>query len=525
METPSDEKKMITEPLLSTTKEGGFRTLPFIIANEALEKVASYGLMPNMIVYLMGEYGMETTTGSNVLFFWSAATNFMPIVGAFVADSFAGRFRTIGFGSMASLLGLILLWLTAMIPQARPSCNQILNGCEPPKVSQLILLYCSFGLMSIGAGGIRSSSLAFGADQLGKRDNLKSSGSLADLLQLTKTSLFTGFAQVLVASYKNRHLTLSSQNSNRLYYHRKGSTLLVPSEKLRFLNRACTIRNPEQDLNPDGKASDPWSLCTVDQVEELKALLKVIPLWSTGIMMAVNISQNSFPLLQAASMDRHITSNFEIPAGSFSIFMIVSLTVWVPLYNHIILPLASKIRGKPTRLSIKQRMGIGLLLSCVSMAVSAIVETVRREVAIKEGLSDDPQAVSYMSAMWLVPQYCLNGMAEAFTAIAQIEFYYSEFPRSMSSIAATLLLLGMAVANLVASSIMSAVDDVTKRGGKESWLSSNINKGHFDYYCWLLTGLSLLNLMYFLVCSRAYGPCVGEGSRKVWDEEDEMREE
>lgn len=89
----------------------------------------------------------------------------------------------------------------------------------------------------------------------------------------------------------------------------------------RFLNRACTIRNPEQDLNPDGKASDPWSLCTVDQVEELKALLKVIPLWSTGIMMAVNISQNSFPLLQAASMDRHITSNFEIPAGSQTLLL------------------------------------------------------------------------------------------------------------------------------------------------------------------------------------------------------------
>lgn len=175
-----------------------------------------------------------------------------------------------------------------MIPQARPSCNQILNGCEPPKVPQLILLYCSFGLMSIGAGGIRSSSLAFGADQLGKRDNLKSSGilqtyfswyyastSLSLLVAITcivyiqdtmgwkvgfgvpatlmfvsalsfflaspfyvklktKTSLFTGFAQVLVASYRNRHLTLSLQNSNRLYYHRKGSTLVVPSEKLRY---------------------------------------------------------------------------------------------------------------------------------------------------------------------------------------------------------------------------------------------------------------------------------------------------
>ncbi|KAJ6749171.1 hypothetical protein OIU79_030127 [Salix purpurea] len=32
--------------------------------------------------------------------------------------------------------------------------------------------------MAIGAGGIRSSSLAFGADQLGKRDKLQRAGIL-----------------------------------------------------------------------------------------------------------------------------------------------------------------------------------------------------------------------------------------------------------------------------------------------------------------------------------------------------------
>ncbi|KAK9273737.1 hypothetical protein L1049_018547 [Liquidambar formosana] len=101
--TPPDQKKMITEPLLGTTK-GGFRTLPFIIANEAFEKVASYGLVLNMIVYLRREYGMETTAGTNVLFLWSAATNFMPIIGAFIADSYVGRYRMIGFGSIISLL-------------------------------------------------------------------------------------------------------------------------------------------------------------------------------------------------------------------------------------------------------------------------------------------------------------------------------------------------------------------------------------------------------------------------------------
>ncbi|XVE97565.1 hypothetical protein REPUB_Repub03eG0030400 [Reevesia pubescens] len=562
METPlDDEKKTIKEPLLSTpTSKGGFRTLPFILASEAFERVASVGLTPNMILYLTREYGLETAEAANVIFVWSAANNFTPIIGAFLADSCVGKYRMIGFGSILSFLGMVLLWLTAMFPQARPYCDQFRSTCESPSTPQLVLLYSSLGLMSIGAGGIRSSSLAFGADQLDKRNNPETfqsyfswwyaSVSCSALIAVTcivyvqdnlgckmgfgvpvmlmfistlsfylassfyvklnpRTSLFTGFAQVVVASFRNRHIDLPSQPTNEVYYLRKGSMLHVPSEKLRFLNKACVIKNPQQDLDSDGNVSNPWSLCAIDQVEELKALLRVMPICSTGIMMSVTISQGSFFVIQAGTMDRHITSNFEIPAGSFGMFMIVSIVVWIAFYDRIALPLASKIKGKPVRLSLKQRMGIGLLCSCTSMVSLAIVEYIRRKIAIQEGLSDEPQATVHMSALWLLPFNVLGGLAEAFNAIGQIEFFYSELPRTMSSIASNLFGLGASAASLVASFITSIVDDVTKKGG-ESWISSNINKGHYDYYYWLLAGLSMLNFIYFFACIKAYGPCQGD---------------
>ena len=69
-----------------------------------LERVASFGLTPNMTLYLMRQYHMEMTAASNVLFYWSAATNFLPILGAIIADSYVGRFHMIGFGSVVSLL-------------------------------------------------------------------------------------------------------------------------------------------------------------------------------------------------------------------------------------------------------------------------------------------------------------------------------------------------------------------------------------------------------------------------------------
>lgn len=240
--------------------------------------------------------------------------------------------------------------------------------------------------------------------------------------------------------------------------------------------------------------------------------------------MSINISQNAFPILQASSMDRHIGSNFQIPAGSFSIFLVLSLAIWIALYDRLVLPLASKIRGKPVRLDVKQRMGIGLFLSFIAMIVSAVVEHIRRRKAIQQGFLNNSQAVINMSAMWLIPQHCLNGFAEAFNAIGQTEFYYSEFPKSMSSIASSLLGLGMAVANLLASVILSSVDKYTSRGGKDSWVSSNINRGHYDYYYWLLACMSFMNLLYFLVCSWAYGPCA-ENHISVMHEETVSKEE
>lgn len=73
-------------------------------ANEALERVATFGVLPNMTFYLMKEYSMGVTNAQNLLFYWSSATNFLPLIGAFIADSYLGRFLTIGFGSIFSLL-------------------------------------------------------------------------------------------------------------------------------------------------------------------------------------------------------------------------------------------------------------------------------------------------------------------------------------------------------------------------------------------------------------------------------------
>ncbi|KAJ4830761.1 hypothetical protein Tsubulata_020794 [Turnera subulata] len=109
MEDPLDEEKLIREPLLGSNTKGGLRTLPFIIANEAMDKLAASGLMANMILYLTREYGLEAAKGAQVIYLRSAASFFPPLPGAFLADSYVGRYRMIVSGSICSLLVISLI--------------------------------------------------------------------------------------------------------------------------------------------------------------------------------------------------------------------------------------------------------------------------------------------------------------------------------------------------------------------------------------------------------------------------------
>ncbi|CAI8601266.1 unnamed protein product [Vicia faba] len=566
----SFQKDIISQPQIHN--KGGFITMPFIIANESLARVATLGLLPNMILYLMASYNLHLSKATHILLLSVATTNFMPLIGAFVADSHLGRFLAVGLGSIITFMGMVLLWLTAMIPQARPPpCNPSSERCISATTAQMTMLISSLALMSIGNGGLQCS-IAFGADQVNRKDNPNNQRALeiffswyyatsaisviiaftgivyiqdhlgwklgfgipAALMffstfffflasplyvkNKTNSSLFTGFLQVIVAAYKNRKLRLPPKNSDGMYHRLKDSELIVPTDKLRFLNKACFVRSPEKDI-----ASDPWSLCTIDQVEEFKAIIKVIPLWSTSIMMSLNIG-GSFGLLQAKSLNRHITRSFEVPAGSLTVILIFTIFIWIALYDRVFIPLASKLLGKQVRISAKNRMGLGLFFSFLHLVTAAIVETIRRRRAIGEGYSNNPNAVLNMSAMWLFPQLCLGGIAEAFNAIGQNEFYYTEFPKTMSSIASSLFGLGMAVGYVLSSFLFSIVERITSKGGKDGWISDNINKGRFDKYYWVIAAVSGVNILYYLVCSWAYGDTADVES-KVSDENDSNEEE
>ena len=85
---------------------------------------------------------------------------------------------------------------------------------------------------------------------------------------------------------------------------------------------------PDEGINPDGSAADPWRLYRVQQVEEVKCVLRVIPVWASAIVYYVSIvQQNTYVVFQALQSNRHVgKTTFQIPAATYPVFNMLTVT-------------------------------------------------------------------------------------------------------------------------------------------------------------------------------------------------------
>ncbi|CAN6439300.1 unnamed protein product [Victoria cruziana] len=539
-------------------KHGGWKSMPFVIGNETFEKLAAFGLMANFMVYLVDKFKMGQVYATNVLNVFNGSANLAPLAGAYLADAYLGRFRTLAFASFASFAGMSVLTLTASLPQLRPAdCSHGdagAGGCAGPSRSQLGVLFTGLALLVVGAGGIRPCNIAFAADQFdaatekGRKDittffnwyyfsftislmvaltlvvYIQDSVSwslglgIPTLLMLFAIilfflgtniyimvepagSVFSTILRTLVACYRKRHLRVDKP----IYFDPPSSTTkLGMTDKFRFLNKAAIIVS-EAEVTPEGSAADPWRLSSVQKVEELKCLMGIFPIWVAGVVCFVpSAQQGTFSVLQALQMDRHLgTGGFQIPPGSLGVFSLLATALWLPIYDRLVVPAARNITNQEEGVTLLQRTGIGLVLTVLSMLVSAMVERKRRQAAL---LLPHINGIAPISVLWLVPQFVILGLAEAFYAIGQIEFYYKEFPDHMKSFSGSLLNCAFALSSYLTTVLVTLVRRTTgsaKSGGK-SWIEDDINNGRVDYYYYLLAVIGTLNLLYFVVVSSRY---------------------
>jgi dipeptide/tripeptide permease len=266
---------------------------------------------------------------------------------------------------------------------------------------------------------------------------------------------------------------------------------------------------PQDQINPDGSATDPWKLCTMQQVEEVKCLLRVIPIWVAAILYhLVIVQQNTYAVFQAVQSNRQLGNiNFKIPPASYIVFLMLSLTIWIPIYDRILVPFLRRITGNEGGITVLQRMGIGIFISILTMLVSALVEERRRTIALTRpnmGIAPRRGAISSMSGLWLIPQLTLAGLVEAFASVAQVEFYYKQFPENMRSIGGSLFFCGIGFSSYLSSFMISIIHRTTEHAASGNWLPEDLNKGRLDYFYYTIAAIEVLNFCYFLVCAKWY---------------------
>ena len=76
--------------------------------NETFEKLGTLGTSTNLLVYFTTVFNMKSISATLLINIFNGTTNFATLLGAFLCDTYFGRYNTLGFASVASFLVLLL---------------------------------------------------------------------------------------------------------------------------------------------------------------------------------------------------------------------------------------------------------------------------------------------------------------------------------------------------------------------------------------------------------------------------------
>ncbi|XP_062221014.1 protein NRT1/ PTR FAMILY 8.3-like [Phragmites australis] len=530
-------------PFLKDKKHTGNKAPAVVLGFECLESTAFNGISTNLVVYLETVlHGSNLASASNVTT-WYGTSYLTPIFGAIIADTFWGNYNTILVSLAIYLLGMMLVTFSAFLPAATVLGGTSVFGAQT-------IAFLGLYLVAVGSGGVRSSLLPFGAEQFdddnaADRERKASFFSLFYLcidfgpivsgifivwiqenvswglgFGISTACIALAFGAFVLATpmYKRRMPTGTPLKSLcqvvvaacRKIGHRvptdagmlhevsdkvDSQSKIAHTSEFTFLDKAAIIS--ESDLEEiSEEVGSSWKLCTVTQVEELKILFRLLPIWTTSIIVSAAYSQmNTTFIQQGSAMDMSILS-VPVPAASMGSFEVVCVLTWVVLYSKVIVPVlrgfSSSGGGEPSQL---QRMGAGRLLMALTMAVAALVEMKRLDSAARGEAS---------GIAWQIPQYFFLAGAEVFCYIAQLEFFYAEAPDTMKSTCTSLALLTIALGSYMSSLIYAVVAAFTATADSPGWISDDLNQGHLDYFFWTMAAMCTLNFVVYSAFAKNY---------------------
>jgi peptide/histidine transporter 3/4 len=109
------------------------------------------------VIYLTRVMGFDSSNAAAQVIFFEGTCFLTPLLGAWLADSLWGRYKTILFFSYIYLIGLLLLVLSVIAPGLAP-----VPGQEHANLMQNAALFFALYTIALGTGGIKPNVRATG---------------------------------------------------------------------------------------------------------------------------------------------------------------------------------------------------------------------------------------------------------------------------------------------------------------------------------------------------------------------------
>ncbi|KAG5096286.1 hypothetical protein JHK84_051874 [Glycine max] len=547
--------------------KGGWKTAIILLANQALATLAFFGVGVNLVLFLTRVLRQDSAEAANNVSKWTGTVYIFSLIGAFLSDSYWGRYLTCAIFQFIFVVGLGMLSLSSWRFLIKPvGCGNEETTCLEPSSVGVGIFYLSIYLVAFGYGGHQPTLATFGADQFDEKNekqknareaffsyfyfalNVGSLFSNTILVYYEDSGMWTmGFlvslasAVIALVSYlagyrKYRYVKgygnpvirvvqvfvatvrkwkVGPAKEHQLYEVDgpesaiKGSRKIHHSNDFRFMDKAATIT--EKDAV---NLKNHWRLCTVTQVEEAKCVLRMLPVWLCTIIYSVVFTQMASLFVEQGDVMNNKIGNFHLPAASMSVFDICSVLLCTGIYRQILVPLAGRFSGNPRGLTELQRMGVGLIIGMLAILAAGATEFERLK-HITPG-----EKASSLSIFWQIPQYVLVGASEVFMYVGQLEFFNGQAPDGIKSFGSSLCMASISLGNYVSSLLVYMVMGITARGENPGWIPNNLNVGHMDRFFFLVAVLTALDFVLYLLCARWY-KSINLGDGDMGSQEDE----
>ena len=354
-------------------------------------------------------------------------------------------------------------------------------------------------MVALGTGGIKANVGPFGAQQvqdLGAEAVqiyfnwfywFVNAGGLISYCAIAYVQQNVGFSWGFLIPLLSMLMALVFLNVARKYYIYKDGQGSPLGSVLGICSSGLCQQSPYIDGRRqvfDSARREFGGRYSSEMVDGVIAILCMLPVFFFMIMFwAIYSQMQSTYFLQGERMDLSV-NDFIIPVAFLNAFNTVAVLVTIPVLDRLVYPCFRKM-GRP--LTYLQRIGVGFILSTLSVCVAGVLEIYRKKhLGFHQKVGTETFFASKVTVFLQAPQFVLVGAAEAFTSIAGYEFAYTQAPKSLQSCIVGVFLATSGIGNYFSTAILAIVEKVTR---DDPWFPDDINDGKAEFVFFLFGGL------------------------------------